>query len=121
MSDVVKLAARLPGDPEVNGLDAITGDLIARPQTMRCAVIWYDTIRVTENIELGVKIPTVQVLRVEPISDASEMPAELADLVQAAAQKRLGHEPLPFDEVDPDGVEVYATGPGNDDARERVR
>lgn len=121
MSDVVKLAARLPGDPEVNGLDALAGDLITRPQTLRCAVIWYDTIRVTENIELGVKIPTVQVLRIEPISDAAAMPTELVSLVQEAAQARLGHEPLPFDETDVDGVEVYATGPENDDARERVR
>lgn len=122
MSDVVKLAARLPGsDPEINGIDAIVGDLIANPETTRCAVIWYDVHRITRNVEYGVETPTIQVLRIEPLGDARNVPEVIADEVLSRVQDRLGHDPLPFDSVDPDGVEVYATGPDNDDARERVR
>lgn len=121
MSAFVRLAARLPRDDEANGIDHLKTSLINDPTRRRVALVWFDVLNITENIELGTKTPQIQVLRIEHLGDVDQVPAAIQQAALEAAQDRLGHEPLPFDSVDPDGVEVYATGPDNDDARDRVQ
>ena len=39
MSATVKLSSRLPGDPEINGLDALRDELLLDPTQIVCAII----------------------------------------------------------------------------------
>ena len=38
MSDLLKLSAALPGDQEINGLDALAAGLVQEPSGMICVV-----------------------------------------------------------------------------------
>ena len=103
MSAVAKLRAKLPGNPDINGLDAIAKDLIATPEKVRCAFVWYDVYDVREIVATGDHVLTIEVRRFEPIGDAESVPAEIREAVAAMADKRLGKQSLPFDQIEPDG------------------
>lgn len=110
MSAVAKLRAKLPGDPDTNGLDAIAGDLLETPETVRCAFIWFDVSSITEDVATGDRVPTIEVRRLEPIGDAKAVPSEIREAVAAMADKRLGKQALPFDQVEHVGVRVVDGG-----------
>lgn len=97
MSAVVKLSTKLPGDFETNGLDAHVEDLVENPETLRLAVVWFDTQKVVVDTDSGNHIPTVRVRRFEPLGEADDVSAAIRDAVQAAVQKRTGRTPIPFD------------------------
>ena len=42
MSDLLKLSTALPGDQEINGLDALAAALVEDPSRMVCAVLILD-------------------------------------------------------------------------------
>lgn len=108
-SKAVKLAGRLPGSTEHNGMGAVVRDLLADPETTRLAIIEYDVPRIVTDVESGDHIPTMRVLRIEPAgSDKEEGYQALRELMLSSAENRLGHTPLPFDEVD--GVTVIEDG-----------
>lgn len=107
MSAVAKLRAKLPGNPDINGLDAIAAELLSSPEKVRCAFVWYDVSQIVEDVATGNHVPTIEVRRFEPIGDADAVPAEIREAVAAMADKRLGKQALPFEQVTPDG--------GNDD------
>lgn len=113
MTDVsksVKLAGRLPGSTENNGLLSTVDDLIEAPKTVRMYVIWADVLTVTKDVETDDEVPTLRVKRIEPMGDAGAASQALQELVMQAAEKRLGHEPLPFGETEVDGVRVLPDG-----------
>lgn len=99
MSAVAKLRAKLPGNPDINGLDAIAADLLSSPEKVRCAFIWYDVSQILEDVATGNHVPTIEVRRFEPIGDAESVPTEIREAVAAMADKRLGKQALPFDQV----------------------
>ncbi|MET9313808.1 hypothetical protein ABZX12_18505 [Kribbella sp. NPDC003505] len=101
MSAVAKLRAKLPGNPDINGLDAIAAELIATPEKVRCAFVWYDVYDVREIVATGDHVPTIEVRRFEPIGDAESVPTEIREAVAAMADKRLGKQALPFEQVSP--------------------
>ncbi|MGZ0150683.1 hypothetical protein ACXJJ3_26735 [Kribbella sp. WER1] len=104
-SKAVKLAGRLPGSTEHNGMSAVVRDLLTEPETTRLAVIEYDVPKIVTDVETGDRVPTLRVLRIEPAGgDKEEGYRALRELMLSAAENRLGHTPLPFDEVD--GVAV---------------
>lgn len=108
-SKAVKLAGRLPGSTEHNGLSAVVGDLLREPETTRLAIIEYDVPKITTDVESGDRVPTMRVLRIEPAgSDKEDGYQALRELMLSSAENRLGHMPLPFDEVD--GVAVLEDG-----------
>lgn len=112
-SKAVKLAGRLPGSTEHNGLGAVVLDLLREPETTRLAIIEYDVPKITTDVESGDRVPTMRVLRIEPAgSDKEEGYRALRELMLSAAENRLGHTPLPFDEVD--GVAVIDDGEGGE-------
>lgn len=117
MSAVVKLASKLPGEPEINGLDAEHDDLLAEPKVLRAAIVWYQAREATRNFTTGDEVPTIELRRFEPIGKLDEVPDVVRDLVIKHAERRTGRAPLPFDEVEPadtgdegEGAEVLGDG-----------
>lgn len=106
MSAMVRLAAKLPGNDEINGLDHIAYDLCDNPGTPVFALVWFDVAKVTTDVDAGTRVPTVRVRRVEPVGPLSEVPAAVAKLVTALGEKRLGRVPLPLEEFDPGDDEL---------------
>lgn len=118
MTDVsksVKLAGRLPGSTENNGLLSVVQELIDSPKADRMFVVWADVLKITEDVETGDHVPTLRVKRIEPMGEVDAASQALRELVMQAAEARLGHTPLPFDETDVDGVQVLSFGDENGD------
>lgn len=116
MTDVsksVKLAGRLPGSTENNGMYSVVDDLLVKPKDRRLALIWYDVPRIVDDVETGDRVPTMRVLRVEPVGEAGEAAQAIQELVMQLAESRLGHTPLPFDQVDPDGIQELPEDDGD--------
>ena len=100
MSAVVKLASKLAGDFEVNGLDQTVEDLLDRPKQLRVAVVWYDVVKVIEDVPTGEHVPTIQVRRIEPLGDSGDVTESIKKHVNDAIAKRTGRTPIPWDIVE---------------------
>lgn len=101
MSAVVKVSGKLPGDDEINGLDAEHDALIADPKAVRVGIVWYQAVDETTNYLTGDVVPRIEFRRFEPLGRLEDVPDVVRDLVLKATQTRTGRTPLPFDEVDP--------------------
>lgn len=112
MSTEVKLAGRLPASAESNGMYSVQPDLLTDPESQRLAVIWYDVLKITRDVDQGDEVPTIRVLKIEPLGEVDEVSQVIREEVMRASEARLGHTPLPFDQHDPDGVQLL---PGDDD------
>lgn len=109
VSKLVKLAGRLPGSVENNGLLNVLPDLLEHPNKERLAVIWYSapTEDVDHSTDPVTRIPKLAIHKLEPMGDVDVASKALQEMVLQAAEQRLGHSPLPFDETDPAGVRVH--------------
>lgn len=115
MTTEVKLAGRLPGSIENNGMYNVQPDLLKSPAEHRLAVIWYDVPKIVDDVETGDRVPTMRVLRIEPMGEVGEATAALREMVMQAAEARTGKTPLPFDETDPNPVTVLDEGGDGDE------
>lgn len=106
MTTEVKLAGRLPGSVENNGMYSVQPDLLKTPAEHRLAVIWYDVPKIVDDVESGDRVPTMRVLRIEPMGEVDEASQVLREMVMQKAEARLGATPLPFGDVSPDDVHV---------------
>ncbi len=95
MSATVKLSSKLPGDPEINGLDARHEQLVTSDTPILC-LAWVVPTRVVEDLSTGERIPTVEVRRIEPIANVYQAPQEVVDLAARLYEKRTGRNPLPI-------------------------
>ena len=113
MSATIKLSSRLPGDPEINGLDDLYDELLQDPSQVVCAITWIkvkDIRRVIEHDpDSPPEIPTVAIARIEPIDVVGRVPAEITSLAAQLYERRTGKNPLPFDQLVPTGDEVVYT------------
>lgn len=100
MSALVKLSAAMPGDPEINGVDAWAEWLENNPDDLLVAVVYLDTKKVTIDTDTGDHVPTVRVRRIEPLGPISGVSATVRKAVAAAEQERTGRSPLPFEIVE---------------------
>ena len=96
MSATVKLSSKLPGDEEINGLDHIVEDLMSSTEPV-VVIAWVVPTKITEDIETGARVPTVEVRRVEPIGHPREVSTEITNLAAELYEKRTGRNPLPID------------------------
>lgn len=96
----MKLRAKLPGNEDLNGLDALIEELIEDGATPRAAFLIYDVQKVVEDVATGERSVVIEVRRVEPISKLSEVPGPIRQAFLELAEKRGGKQPLPFDQVD---------------------
>lgn len=106
MSAFVKLASKLPGDPETNGVDNLVESLVDDPDTIRYAVVWFDCSKITDVTDTGDRIPTIRVRRIEPIGTASTVDPAIAQIVDDAVEARTGRKAIPF--------AIVEVGPGDD-------
>ncbi|MDO5677488.1 MAG: hypothetical protein Q4G35_08290 [Propionibacteriaceae bacterium] len=97
MSALVKLSSKLPGDEEINGLDAIADEL--QEETTIVALVWISPREVRRVIATGNRVPIVEIRRIEPLGEPSDLPAELVQLVLDQQAQRTGRTPLPIDQV----------------------
>lgn len=95
MSATVKLSTKLPGDPEINGLDHIHPRLIVDDTPILC-LAWVVPTKVVEDLATQERIPTVEVRRIEPIGSVDTVPQHIVDLAAELYEKRTGRNPLPI-------------------------
>lgn len=114
MSTEVKLAGRLPQSAESNGMYSVQPDLLTSPKEQRLAVIWYDVLKIVTDVDEDDEVPVIRVLKIEPMGEVDEASQALQEMVMQKAEARLGHTPLPFDETDPDGVQVLPSDDQDD-------
>lgn len=100
MSAVVKLSSKLPGDAEINGLDARRGDLVDNPEEMLVCIAYVDTSKVVIDTDSGDHVPTVRIRRIEPLGTIGDVPQAVRDAMAAAESERTGRTPIPFETVE---------------------
>ena len=100
MSAVVKLASRMPADVDLNGLDATVPRLLADPEKLQAAVVFYNVSEIRVKPEAGTEIPTVVLRRFEPIGEAGKIGDAVMQVMLDAARTRTGKDPLPLDTVE---------------------
>ncbi|WP_431976148.1 hypothetical protein [Micromonospora haikouensis] len=102
----VKIAAQLTrANREFNGLDRIEEQLIAQPRGTRYALIAYDIKRVSDEVTEGVKIPTAEIIHIEPVDGerAEQVRQMLAEQYEDRTGKSLEGDPTLFDVAPGDG------------------
>lgn len=100
MSARVKLSAALPGDAEVNGLDAWADALEDDPSRLLVCVAYIDCSKVTVNTDTGAHVPTARVRRIEPLGVMGDVSEAVRQAVATAESERTGRTPLPFETVE---------------------
>ncbi len=100
MSDTVKLSSRLPGDPEINGLDARADELLSDPEELLVAIVYLDCGRAIENFDEGTRVPVARVRRIEPLGGLADVPQAVRDAMAAAESERTGRPAIPFGTVE---------------------
>lgn len=103
MSATIKLSSKLPGDPEINGLDSISHRFIDDPEDVIVAIVWLKTVKTETYSERGddqpEEVPTVRLARVEPIGGIESTPSSITKLAADRYRTRTGRDPIPFDQV----------------------
>ena len=134
MSAKIKLASALPGHHAINGLDDLAQQLTERweasEQGNPAAMLVIGIVRVREfkavNGKDGrVKVPTIEVSRIEPLGmlGADGIPGlDLATpahhkVLLDAAEARTGDTPLPIDAESVDDARIEIIGAGKTGAR----
>ena len=96
MSDLMKLAAALPGDSDVNGLDYLAETLADNPEGVTVtAVVTFDVRDVRFVVDKGIHVPTIQIRRAEGWL-TEDTPVEVRTAMVMQGEKRLNRAPLPF-------------------------
>lgn len=114
MSAAVKLGSKLPGETEINGVDAIAPDLVDDPAAIRLGIVYFDVQTVLEDTDTGDHVPTIRIRRFEPISRVEDAPPSLKKLVGDAFQARTGRKPIPFEIATAEQIERPADPYGDE-------
>ena len=99
MSDLLKLSTALPGDQEINGLDALAAALVEDPSRMVCAVLILDVKDVRYIPDAEAHIPTLRFRRGEAWA-INDTPESVRLAMVQRSEERTGRTPLPFGEVE---------------------
>lgn len=98
MSAIIKLSSKLPGDEEINGLDAIVEHFKDSEEPV-LVLAWVVSKQVTRITGTDEEVPTVEVRRVEPIGTADDVPQTVQDLAAELYERRTGRNPLPIGQL----------------------
>jgi len=100
MSATVKLSSALPGDEEINGLDALRDQLVNEPDRIVVGLVWLDVPKINVDTEKDTEVPVVRIRRIEPLGDVASIPDAVRKLAAKAHENRTGRTPLPFEEIE---------------------
>lgn len=100
MSAVVQLSSKLPGDAEINGLDAQAKWLEENPDELLVAIVLLDTSKVTIDTDTHAHVPTVRIRRIEPLGVVGEVSKAVRQAMADAEEKRTGRSAIPFEIVE---------------------
>ena len=104
MSDLLKLSTALPGDQEINGLDALAAGLVQEPSGMICVVAIFDVKDVRYIPDAEAHTPTLRFRRGEAWA-INDTPEEVRLAMVQRTEERTGRTPLPFGEVETSKVD----------------
>lgn len=102
MSEQLRLSAKLPGNPEMNGLDDYAKRMSDDLTTVVPALVWFDVAKVTETAdEEGriTRVATARIRKVEPIGESPETKRKTAELYTELQDLRLGQPSIDFDDL----------------------
>lgn len=99
MSAVVKLSSALPGNEEINGLDAHVKKFVETPERLHLVLAWVDVKEIRDMTDTGTRVPVLRMRRCELVGDAKDAPQELRDLALRLYEERTGKTPLPIDSL----------------------
>lgn len=137
MSAKSKLAGKLPGDDQINGLDAYNEECVALfkardpknpPIIMSITLMRVRDIRTVITEDGLEEIPTWEHIRLEvlgvtgdePTEHLDVVPKELRQLLTDTCEKRTGKAPLPFDAISVDDARIEIIG-GNDEGAQVIQ
>jgi len=98
MSQTIRLSSKLPGDPEINGLDSLHDRLITDETPILC-LAWVKPTRVVLDLATEERVPTVVLARVEPIGSVETVSRDIIELAATLYEKRTGRNPLPIGQL----------------------
>lgn len=101
MSAKLKLTSKLPGNEDINGLDAKVDEFLATPEKVRLVLGWVDVKEVHDVTATGDRIPVLQWRRLELVGEADNAPPELKELALRLYEERTGKAPLPINLTEP--------------------
>lgn len=96
----VKTSAQLTREnKEFNGLDRIADELIEQRHGVRYAVVAFKVKRVSDEVDEGIEVPTVQFTHIEPVDgvQADRVRDILAERYKDRTGKSLDGDPTLFD------------------------
>jgi hypothetical protein len=92
------VTAKIKGSlPKHNGLDSIADDMVANPHGKHIVVAVIDCVQIVTDTDTDESIPVARIRRIEVIQGDQVHMEHAAALLQAAADRRRGVDPLPFD------------------------
>lgn len=94
MSELVKLSSKLGKEEQLNGLDSYAADLVADDQQTLCALVWLQVEKTTKSRKTGHIVPTVEVVRIEPLSSPENLPAAVIEEYFKAYKERTGAQQM---------------------------
>jgi hypothetical protein len=92
----VKIAGSSP-EGDKNGLVAILGELIRRPERVHVAVVLLDTKSLTTDVDTGDVTPTVRLRAVEVFEADTGEAVRAREMLRARYARRTDRPELPFD------------------------
>lgn len=95
MSATIRLSGKLPGDPEINGLDS-QHERLVRDDTALLCLAWVKPTKTVVDRATGDQIPTVELARIEPIGSVTSVSSEIITLAAELYERRTGRSALPI-------------------------
>lgn len=96
MSEMVKLAAKLPSDKDFNGVDQMAKELVETPEKMRTFVIEADVSKIVDVTDSGARVPYLRIQRIEFIGGSDDLSKGLRKMLESRVSERTGRAPLPY-------------------------
>jgi hypothetical protein len=112
MTTAAHLSGRLPSG-DANGLAAIVGELVDDPDRIHVLVVLAGCLKVTHVVKDNAQVPTVEIRRIEAISDPGDR-AALQRLLMREFERRTGQPVLPL-ELEQDVEAAFGNAPPDDD------
>lgn len=92
------MTVRMTGKlPENNGLGSIADMLVREPHGKHIVIAVIDCARITIDTDTDEAVPVARIRRIEVIRGDDVQESHAAALLQSAADRRNGIQPLPFD------------------------